>query len=123
PLARLPRGAAQLVERDLARVAAGELLHQPHPADRQVHLVAAGELEDEEVPGYAADLHLGEARVAADAEFGVDDQVALIEVLEAGGERLGEGGAAAEADAAARAGAEDLLVGEQGEPVGVDEAG
>ncbi len=83
-----PARAAELVERDLRRIAAGELLDEPHPAHRQVDLVPPGVLEDQEVPGDALHLHLRQPGVAADAEVGVDDEVAFLQLAEGRAEGL-----------------------------------
>jgi len=111
---------AEAIERHRRRVAPGEARDEPHSAHRQVHLVAAGELEGEEVGADAVDLHGDEPGVPADAEVGVHAEVSLAQVLEARGEAVG---AAAAPGLAPGARAEDVLVGEHRQAGGpVDEA-
>src|SRR5712692_4470024 len=81
-----PGAGAELVERHLTRISAGELLDQPHPADRQIDFVASGVLEDQEVSGHALNLHLGQPGIATDPEIGMDDQVPFFQLAEGGGE-------------------------------------
>ena len=114
--------ALQRVEPDLGRVAAGVLLDLPQPPDRQVQLVLAGELQQDEIRCKSAHIEPGQAVVAGDAVVDVHDQVALFQVAEIGA-LFAERPRLARRFASACARAEDVLVGKNAQArMQVDEA-
>ena len=113
------RAAPELVELRRRALAAHVLAELVEPPDRQIQLVAASVLDGDEVDGVASgDRLVDEPLVAADPVLGVHDVVAEREapqVFEEGARRVG-GLRALAAPVGARA--EDLLLGDQHEPVG-----
>ena len=87
-LARLPAGAAELVERD-ARALGAEARQQLDVLDRQEELVAAVVDQPKAVMRRAVDLEGLEAVIAADAVVLVHDQVALGDFGGVGDELVG----------------------------------
>src|SRR5207237_10702576 len=84
-LALLEGLALERIEPGLGRVSADVFLDLAEPPYRQVEAVLGGELEEDEIGGESADVEAGEAVVAGDAVLDVDDEIALLEVLEVGG--------------------------------------
>src|SRR5690606_3137747 len=111
-LGLLPGGAAEPVETDVLGAGADEFLDEAQLPDRQVELVVAGEVEDEEVGLHPVELHAPQAPVAAEAVVDVDAEIAFLQVAEGlDGGQVGN----ASGTALRRARAEDFLVGDQGE--------
>ena len=108
--------ALEGVEPGLRRVAADVLLDLAQPVDRQVQAVLAGKLEQDEVGGEAAHLEAGQTVVACDAMLDVHHQIAFLQIAKIG-RLLAEGAGPAGGSSGPRAGAEDVLVGIEGESV------
>ena len=116
-----PRIAAQLVELDLVGISAGEARDEPHPPHGQVDLVLAEVLEQQEVVGDSLQLHLRQAAVPRDAEFGMDDEVSFLQISKRRGAKPRV--ALAALGGPPGPGAEDLFVRQHRDPaVFVDEA-
>jgi hypothetical protein len=113
-LGRLPADAAELVE--AGRFAGGRrvFLDQVDPVDGQVELVLAGVGEQHEVLFRAPHVEPGQAAEHTDAVLDVDDVIALVEVGKGGLEPFLAPGLPA---VAARALAEDLVLGDDRDPV------
>ena len=87
-LAGLPGGPAKLVEPDAVGVGAGELLDLAQLLDRQVELVRAVVVQQQEIAVDTPDRHARQPAIARDAVFDVDHQVAFIQIAEGGHEWL-----------------------------------
>ena len=119
-LALLEGLALERVELGLGRISADVFLDLPEPPDRHVEAVLAGELQQDEVGGEAAHVEPREPVVAGDSVLDVDDEIALLQVLEVGGV-LAKGLRTLGRTARLGARTEHVLVGVDGDPLALVE--